>query len=185
MKVIVIGAGIVGANVAWRLAQKGVDVTVVEAGRPGSETSGNSFAWVNSHRKPPRSYHNLNVLGMQAHRELCREFPDQTWWGGKGCLEWSRAGESASDFEASINVLLGWGYKAEIIDRKRLALLAPDVDADVFPQHQVAFFEDEGWVSPIPMIHRLLRNAQARGARVLTMTGPAQLLIEGDRAKKA
>lgn len=183
MKVIVIGAGIVGANVAWRLAQKGADVTVVEAGRPGGGISGNSFAWVNSHRKPPQSYHSLNVLGMQAHRDLCREFPDQTWWGGRGCLEWSGVGQSAAEYEASIEALLGWGYSAEIIDRKRLAALAPDVDAGAFPGHQVAYFADEGWVSPIPMIHRLLGSARSRGASLLTMTGPARLLIEGGRAR--
>jgi len=182
MKVVVIGAGIVGANVAWRLTQKGASVTVVEAKVPGSDTSGNSFAWVNSHRKPPRSYHDLNVRGMQAHRDLCREFPDQTWWGGKGGLEWSRAEDSASEFEARISASRAWDYSAEIIDRKRLATLAPDVDACAFPDRQVALFEDEGWVSPALLIDRLLRAAQERGATLLTMTGPASLVIDGDRA---
>lgn len=33
MKVVVIGAGIVGSNVAFRLTEGGAKVTVVEAGR--------------------------------------------------------------------------------------------------------------------------------------------------------
>lgn len=181
MKVIVIGAGIVGANVAWRLTQKGADVTVVESGRPGGGTSGNSFAWVNSHRKPPRTYHDLNVRGMRAHRELCREFPDQTWWGGKGSLEWSRFGQAAVDFEAQVATFHAWDYKAEIIDRKRLAKLAPDIAADAFPEHQVAIFEEEGWVSPVLIVHRLLQAAETRGAEIRIMTGPASLVISGDK----
>jgi glycine/D-amino acid oxidase-like deaminating enzyme len=37
---IVIGAGVVGASVAFRLAQAGADVTVFEATRIGGGTSG-------------------------------------------------------------------------------------------------------------------------------------------------
>ena len=49
-KMIVIGAGVMGTSVAYRLAQAGADVTVLEAGRVGGGTSGISFAWTNAHR---------------------------------------------------------------------------------------------------------------------------------------
>jgi glycine oxidase len=39
MKVLVIGAGIIGNAIAWRLARAGVDVTLVERGRAGQEAS--------------------------------------------------------------------------------------------------------------------------------------------------
>ena len=48
-KMIVIGAGVMGASVAFRLAQAGADVTVLEATRIGGGTSGISFAWTNAH----------------------------------------------------------------------------------------------------------------------------------------
>jgi glycine/D-amino acid oxidase-like deaminating enzyme len=44
MKTIVIGAGVMGASVAYRLAQAGAAVTVLEAMRIGGGTSGISFA---------------------------------------------------------------------------------------------------------------------------------------------
>ena len=59
-EIIVIGAGSVGANVAYRLAERGARVTVLEAATPGSGTSGTSFAWTNSFHKTPRDYHDLN-----------------------------------------------------------------------------------------------------------------------------
>ena len=71
-KMIVIGAGVMGASVAYRLAQAGASVTVLEATRIGGGTSGISFAWTNAHQKPPRPYHNLNVGGMKAHAALRR-----------------------------------------------------------------------------------------------------------------
>src|ERR1700720_2380528 len=73
MKTIVIGAGVMGASVAYRLAQAGAAVTVLEATRIGGGTSGISFAWTNAHQKPPKPYHDLNVAGMKAHAALAAE----------------------------------------------------------------------------------------------------------------
>src|SRR3954449_5309837 len=39
MDVIVIGAGIIGSSIAWRLAQRGCRVTLLDAGRAGGEAS--------------------------------------------------------------------------------------------------------------------------------------------------
>ena len=39
MRVVVLGAGVIGLATAWRLAQAGVRVTVLERGQPGAEAS--------------------------------------------------------------------------------------------------------------------------------------------------
>ena len=88
IKTIVIGAGVMGASVAYRLAQAGAAVTVLEATRIGGGTSGISFAWTNAHKKPPKPYHDLNVAGMKAHAALADEFGATPWWHGGGSLEW-------------------------------------------------------------------------------------------------
>src|SRR5258708_30681080 len=96
---IVIGAGVMGASVAYRLAEAGADVTVLEATRVGGGTSGISFAWTNAHRKPPRPYHDLNVGGMKAHAALRDEFGDAPWWHGGGSLGWEPKAERAAQSE--------------------------------------------------------------------------------------
>ena len=68
--VLVIGAGIVGAAIAYRLAASGAAVTVVERSEPGRGTTATSFAWVNANRKTPRPYYDLNLAGMDEHRRL-------------------------------------------------------------------------------------------------------------------
>jgi len=85
---IVIGAGIIGASIAYELARAGAAVTVIDAGRIGGGTSSASFAWVNSHNKAPRAYHELNVAGMRAHAELRNRFEQSPWWHGGGTIEW-------------------------------------------------------------------------------------------------
>ena len=54
---VVIGAGVLGASTAFRLAEAGFTVTILEATRVGGGTSGMSFAWINSNGKPPRAFH--------------------------------------------------------------------------------------------------------------------------------
>jgi glycine/D-amino acid oxidase-like deaminating enzyme len=124
-KMIVIGAGVMGASVAFRLAQAGADVTVLEAARIGGGTSGISFAWTNAHKKPPKPYHDLNVGGMKAHAALKDEFGATPWWHGGGSLEWELELDRG-DQRANVEQLQAWGYAAEWIDLKQVQELEPE-----------------------------------------------------------
>src|ERR1700682_1474952 len=127
IKTIVIGAGVMGASVAYRLAEAGAAVTVLEATRIGGGPSGISFAWTNAHKKPPKRYHDLNVGGMKAHAALRDEFGATPWWHGGGSLEWEPEPDRAAQ-RANVEQLQGWGYAAEWIDHKQVRELEPDID---------------------------------------------------------
>ncbi|HEX9417712.1 MAG TPA: FAD-binding oxidoreductase, partial [Methylomirabilota bacterium] len=88
--IVVIGAGSVGANVAYRLAERGAKVTVLEAGAPGGGTSGTSFAWTNSFHKTPRDYHELNTASMAEHLSLVAELGGGDWHKQEGALAWEQ-----------------------------------------------------------------------------------------------
>ncbi|MCC6628661.1 MAG: FAD-dependent oxidoreductase [Chloroflexi bacterium] len=68
--IVIVGAGVLGALVAYRLSQAGARVTVLEAERPAAAASRRSFAWFNSHHKLPRVYHDLNAAGVAAYPAL-------------------------------------------------------------------------------------------------------------------
>jgi glycine/D-amino acid oxidase-like deaminating enzyme len=173
--VIVIGAGAVGASVAWRLAQAGVSVTVLEAVRIGAGTSGTSFAWTNAHDKTPRPYHDLNVAGMAAHAALRDEFPATPWLHQSGCLEW--AGDAGRDKQRQrVERLQGWGYAAEWIGPQQLRELAPDIDPAAIGDAPVAWYPEEGWVDPVVYAHAMLAAARRLGGRVIA--GAAVIRIQ-------
>lgn len=65
MKSIVVGAGIVGVSVAYSLLNRGHEVTLIEAEGIAAGTTSTSYAWVNSHKKHPESYHALNYEGLK------------------------------------------------------------------------------------------------------------------------
>jgi len=76
-RVVVAGAGIMGASIAYHLARRGANVTVLEKQQPGSGATRNSFAWLNAtFSKQPRSYYELNLAGIAGWRRLSLEFPD-------------------------------------------------------------------------------------------------------------
>src|SRR5580698_4403988 len=180
-KIIVIGAGVMGASVAYRLAQAGAAVTVLEATRVGGGTSGISFAWTNANKKPPKAYHDLNVAGMKAHAALCDEFGATPWWHGGGSLEWEAEADRAAQVE-NVAQLQSWGYAAEWIDHKQVLELEADIDPAVIGDAPVAYFPDEGWLDPVPYAHAMLSAACRRhGAQVICGAKVTDLMINGDR----
>lgn len=179
--IIVIGAGVMGASVAYRLAQAGADVTVLEAARIGGGTSGASFAWTNAHHKPPRAYHDLNVAGMTTHAALRDEFGATPWWHGGGSVEWAAPAEQAAQ-RANVQRLQSWGYAAEWLDARQLQELEPDIDPAVVDGAPIAYFPDEGWLDPVPYAHAMLSAAQRRhGAKLSCGVTVTDLLTRGDR----
>jgi glycine/D-amino acid oxidase-like deaminating enzyme len=187
-KVIVIGAGVMGASAAFRLAQAGAEVTVLEAGRVGGGTSGISFAWTNSHNKPPRAYHDLNVAGMRAHAGLREEFgatpQGASWWHGGGSVEWEPP-EARAAQAANVERLRSWGYAAEWITSRDLAELEPDIDRSTVGDAPIAYFPEEGWLDPIPYAHAMLSAARRHGARLICGARVSDLVLRGDRVTGA
>jgi glycine/D-amino acid oxidase-like deaminating enzyme len=182
---VVIGAGVVGASVAFRLAEAGVAVTVLEAGRVGGGASGSSFAWTNSNNKPPRSYHDLNVAGMRAHAALEEEFGRTPWWHGGGNVQWARTDAEHAALRDRVDRLLAWEYSAEWLTPRQLKALEPGIDLAAVGDARIAFFPEEGWLDAVPFAHAMLQAAQRAGADLRDGTRVTEVLVNGTRVTGA
>jgi glycine/D-amino acid oxidase-like deaminating enzyme len=179
---VVIGAGVLGASTAFRLAEAGLKVTILEAGRVGAGTSGISFAWINSNGKPPRAYHDLNVAGLRAHYALREEFPATPWLHEGGCLEIVPAAEAA-DLQAKVERLQQWDYSAELISPARLRELEPELSLDALGHDAtIAWFPEEGWIDPVLFAQAMVRRAQTKGATLHIGTKVTEIVMQGGRA---
>lgn len=74
MKVIVVGAGIVGATISYRLARAGVAVTVVQDGAIGATPR--SFGWINASFYVDAAHHHLRFEGIAAYGRLADDVSD-------------------------------------------------------------------------------------------------------------
>jgi len=136
-KVSVVGAGIVGAAIAYSLAKRGAEVTVIDKGQPGGGATSHSFAWINASAKHPVSYHNFNrrSLGMWDRFAKGLDVDVGLRWGGQ--LEWAATESAAAELRSRAGQLQAWGYPCQLLDAAQMAGLEPalspgDVTAAIY-----------------------------------------------------
>jgi len=165
-RILIAGGGIIGANLAYRLAKRGVAVTLLERTRPASGATANSFAWINAtYSKQPYAYFQLNRLGIEAWQQLDRELPGELplRWGGS--VEWYGDETRAAQFREEIRHHQAWGYPAHVMDEAALRALEPRIEPGAIAA--VAHAEIEGSVDPVSVTELLVARAQREGARVI------------------
>lgn len=170
-KIIVIGAGLIGASIAYELTRKGREVTVVEAGLPAGAASGRSFGWINASFSLNEAHFALRVAGMEAHRRLAEALPGLC--RPCGCLWWEETGPA---FDATHARLAAAGYPVTRLDRSALMACEPALTS---PPDAALYFPSEGWVDPAALTRALLA---ASGARVLSGVA-AQLWVQAGRVR--
>jgi glycine/D-amino acid oxidase-like deaminating enzyme len=160
---VVIGAGILGASVAVRLASVGMQVTLLDRDQPGRGTSRWSFAWLNSNDKAPRHYHDLNHAGIRAWAELAPGLGGDAWYRPSGHVELASA-DGTPELTARVGRLSEWGYPARLVDPAEAARLEPALRVPA----PGAFFLKEGYLLTEPLIACLVAQARSQGAEILT-----------------
>lgn len=167
MRIVVVGAGIVGAAVAARLGgEEHARVCLVDAEPPGSGSSRSSMAWVNAHNKLPRSYFEFSRAGMRAHAALAERLGG-SWYRPARTLQWADDGPGEQRLQETVDRLAAWGYTTRWLSTRAAARQEPALR---FPAHvqSVACFPDEALVDPEPLVGALVARARASGVRVLT-----------------
>ncbi|MEP2031354.1 MAG: FAD-dependent oxidoreductase [Paracoccaceae bacterium] len=157
-QVIVIGAGIIGASIAYQLARFGATVTIIDAGGPAGQASGASFGWINASFYVNPEHFALRLAGIKAHARLarCLNIAERR---KNGALCWEAKGE-ALDHQAT--ALRGLGYVVEEIDAAAFATLEPNIAT---PPERCLSFPIERAVDPATLTAELLQAASALGAR--------------------
>ena len=78
--VVIAGAGIVGAALAYHLASAGAAATIVERSRPASGVTARSFAWINIIHGNAPDLARLRNLAIADYRRLERELDGALTW---------------------------------------------------------------------------------------------------------
>jgi glycine/D-amino acid oxidase-like deaminating enzyme len=164
LRIVVAGAGIIGASIAWHLARAGAAVTVIDRLGPAALASRASFAWLNATwSKQPRAYHALNQAGVARWKLLQPELKLPVRWGGSldGVAEAGREREVA----ARVAEQVAWGEETSVVAGADLTGLEPNVDFSTLAQ--VIYSARDGAANPIAATHAFLDAATKLGARTL------------------
>jgi len=159
-RILIVGAGVIGAAIAFRLARGGAAVTVVEAAMPAAGASGRSFGWINASFSLNEAHFHFRLAAMTAHHALLTDLgPTPTLWNG--AISWE---DDPVALDETYIRLGDAGYPVRRLGRAALAKLEPNLDA--LPEVAL-FFPAEGVTDLAGLTRRLLTGAAAAGARLL------------------
>jgi glycine/D-amino acid oxidase-like deaminating enzyme len=175
--VAVIGAGIVGAAVAHRLAEQGSAALLLDRSdsAAGSNATAASFAVVTAREQTPRALFDLSRAAMEDYRRLAWKLAPAPWYHVEGSLAWFDDRAKAAALRDQVQRLRDWGYAAEMLPAGTvLEELEPGLTF-TDPGTPVAWFPDEAWVDPEALTQRLVEGVRNAGGRVLT--GPQREVV--------
>lgn len=181
--IVVAGAGIVGASIAYHLALRGAHVIVLDAGHPGSGATGKSLGWINAtFSKRPRAYFDLNRTGIAAWHRLQTELHGDinVQWGGS--VAWFPPGQEADELRANVRNHQDWGYAVRLLDRAEVHQLLPAVSPGEIAA-AACHCEAEGAVDPMEALTVLLDKARQLGAEVRYPCEVTHLTIDTHRVR--
>ncbi|CAN7293816.1 NAD(P)/FAD-dependent oxidoreductase [Mesorhizobium sp. LjNodule214] len=159
-EVIVIGAGIIGASIAWHLAKAGARVTVIAESGAGGVATPNSFAWINASWGNPEIYYRLRTRAMKEWTRLAKDLPGLPLaWCGSLCWDMP-----VDRLEAHAAEHSSWGYGVERIGREQAARIEPNL---VEPPDFALHVAEEGVAEPVAAAKALLADAERRGANMI------------------
>jgi glycine/D-amino acid oxidase-like deaminating enzyme len=161
--VVVIGAGAVGALQAFRLAQRGHRVTVVERREPCRGTTSATFSWTSAHGKTPLFYHLFNFASIEIHQSLGEELGVDVWW--RPCFSLRPVLDESAYDDAFTEAEQRWqeGYRVSWINGEEARRLVPMLSPETLG---ASLCEGEGTVNPFRLVFAALDAARKHGAHI-------------------
>lgn len=159
-RIIIIGAGIFGAAMAYHLASAKTEVILLESGPdPASGVTGRAFGWINTiHGVPGSESHALWRKAVQDYPALIRDLPELTGFSRRGAILWQASTEETHELFTTRRKT---GETVELIDRQTIARMEPHLrqvpEAAVFSADDIA-------IDPVRLTATLITAARARGA---------------------
>ena len=191
-EVVVVGAGMVGASAAYRLALAGMRPLVIDANAPASGASGRlagmALAGLGGHfprvtklvqRAGGRSILDYTMRSLELLEELEGVLPGGVDWDRSGSLDLFTTDAEEAHGRRMASIQAAEGLEVEIIGPDQLGKLAPGVD--LAQVRSAKWTPRDGQLHPIHLVYELLAAARARGASVVTGVRVESLLVRSGR----
>jgi len=166
---IVVGAGIIGGAIAWRLAQQGIATQLIDAGTMGGEASwagagmlapggelGARASWAESALESLALYPEF-IAGLEAESGVRIDFQRQ------GAIEIAASTADLEDLEVRARAQQGFGIRSSKLTEREVASMAPVAMSEVTGAR---FYPDDAAVDPRHVMQALRTACERRGVQI-------------------
>ncbi len=166
-EVVVVGAGAVGCSIAYWLAKRGKNVTLVDKSGPGTGSSVANFGLVWSSAKEPHTYMELNLRSSQLWPQMLDELDEDVEYrlGGLKIVLTDK------DYEAQAALVerqrRSPNFRGHMISGPEARDIQPGLSSGVVG---ALYCPDDGDSNPIKWTYALLRGCKRQGVKVMRDT---------------
>ncbi|MGH2383429.1 MAG: NAD(P)/FAD-dependent oxidoreductase [Candidatus Limnocylindria bacterium] len=176
-EVAVVGAGVIGAACAHRLANAGVRVTIIERSTPGSGASGASAGGVRQQNRDPRELA-LARYSVRLWTSLEAELSADVGYRRSGHITLAETEQEVVAATAMVARDRAAGLDIELLDTAVLPDVAPGLGPSI---RAGAYCATDGYADPQRTTSAFVAAARRSGARILTRTRVTSLARRAGR----
>src|SRR4051794_4927263 len=183
--VVVVGGGVIGLSCAWRAAQRGARVAVVERGEPGggaTRVAAGMLAPIGEVTFGEPELLELTLAAARLYPELVAELEEASGetagYEQLGALHLALDRDEAAQLRRVHDLQRSLDLEAEWLPPRRCRDLEPGLTPSF---HGGVFASGEAAVDPRTLASALLAALRAQGAEVLTGTEVVDAMFDGER----
>lgn len=182
MHIGVIGAGIIGISVAYHLADRGMEVTVFDKGRPGMGSTGRANGGIRAQFTSP-----INVALSQRSIEVWETFEDvfetDIAYRRPGYLFLARETTTARRFQENVETQRAFDVPSRYLDPADATDICPELSAEHFVG--ATYSPEDGFADPHLALQGYLAQATDLGVDICGKTAVTDIVTDGDGVVRA
>ncbi|MBK5292311.1 MAG: glycine oxidase ThiO [Acidobacteriia bacterium] len=171
IRVVVVGAGIIGGSIAWRLAQRGAEVTLVDAGAMGGEASsaGAGMLATGGEIVSPHGWRQMALESRDLYPAFVQELAGESGCGidfrANGAVELAASEQEWAHLEERAAAQGGIGIHSHALTIQEALDLIPGLEAG--SMFGARFFPGDAIVDPRDIMGALRSVCRARRVRLV------------------
>lgn len=174
--IIIVGAGIVGASLAYHLARQNARVTLIDkAPRPANNVTEKSFAWIKGIHDAPETYLHLRQQAIADWHRVEDELNGRLKVDWSGSLSWHK---DTAETECIARKLIDFDYQVCLVDQQEIRLLEPNLKN---VPALAMFAKYEGAVNPAVATELFVKAAREAGADIQLGNEVLSFMLKGSR----
>ena len=189
LDVVIVGAGVIGLACAWRAAQAGLRVRVLERSEPGSGASGVAAGMLAPVGEATWGEEALLDAALASHA-MWPEFAAELSQAGAvetetsllraGALHVALDADEAAELGRRFELMRSLGLSAEWLTGRQCRELEPGLGPSTYAG---VYAPHEAGVDPIAVVDALRRACESAGAEVVTGAEVAERIADGDAVR--